>query len=320
MEDQVQIQSYSGSLLVTQLFSRSQTILLGSFGTMTTRTLTDDSGQIYVGESVQIGASTYTLIGSGSAQPGLSVLGVIVPTGTKVDLLIFSGLNGQLFFVYPDGAPNLTGAVALVVTVSPIGYNLGTGMILCFREGTLIRTVKGTMPVEQLKEGMRLPDIHGEKLKIIWTGKTQKMRQNRPPVLIPADHFEKGVPTEAVVLSAWHRLPVPHLGVLAPAAAFTICDGVVSRPDLVGAAFFHILLERHALINAQGLWAESFLPGPVAMESLSPAARQDIAYAMRRHQIKDYPPCAPLLTMRQAQEVLSKRASVNHQKKPSAAA
>jgi hypothetical protein len=58
MQEQVQIQSYNGALLVTQLFSSSRTILLGAFGTMTTRTLTDDSGQIHVGETVQIGASS----------------------------------------------------------------------------------------------------------------------------------------------------------------------------------------------------------------------------------------------------------------------
>jgi hypothetical protein len=304
MQEQVQIQSYNGALLLTQLFSSSQTILLGNFGTMTTRTLTDDSGQIHVGESVQIGASSYVLIGSGTAQPGVSLLGAIIPTGTKVDLLVFSGLNGQLFFVYPDGAPNLLGAVALVVTLSPIGYNLGTGMILCFMAGTMIRTTAGWRAVQELRVGQTLPDRHGAKRRIFWTGLTQRRQQNRPPVMIRRNSFGRGVPAHDTVLSAWHRIPLPSLGALAPAAAFTRCQGIEDRPDLSMATFHHILLDRHALIDAQGMWAESFLPRPTALAHLSAPVRHDLTQALGTQTAQDYRPCAPLLGMRAAREAL----------------
>lgn len=304
MQEQVQIQSYNGALLVKQLFSSSQTILLGAFGTMVTRTLEDSSGQIHVGESVQIGASSYVLIGSGTAQPGVSLLGAIIPTGTKVDLLVFSGLNGQLFFVYPDGAPNLLGSVALVVNLSPIGYNLGAGMILCFMAGTMIRTTAGWRAVQELRVGQTLPDRHGAKRRILWTGLTQRTQQNRPPVMIRRNSFGRGVPAHDTVLSAWHRIPLPSLGALAPAAAFTRCQGVEDRPDLGTATFHHILLDRHALIDAQGLWAESFLPGPTALAHLSAPVRHDLTQALGTHKAQDYRPCAPLLGMRAAREAL----------------
>lgn len=304
MQEQVQIQSYNGALLVTQLFSSSQTILLGTFGTMATRTLVDASGQIHVGETVQIGASNYVLIGSGTAQPGVSLLGDLIPTGTKVDLLVFSGLNGQLFFVYPDGAPSLLGAVALVVTLSPIGYNLGSGMILCFMAGTMLRTTVGWRVVQDLRVGDYLPDRHGAKRRILWTGLTQRSRQNRPPVMIRRNSFGRGVPDHDTVLSAWHRIPLPALGALAPAAAFTRCQGILDRPDLSMATFHHILLDRHALIDAQGMWAESFLPGPTALAHLSAPVRADVTRALGQNTAQDFRPCAPLLGMRAAREAL----------------
>lgn len=304
MQEQVQIQSYNGALLVTQLFSSSQTILLSTFGTMATRTLVDASGQIHVGETVQIGASNYVLIGSGTAQPGVSLLGDLIPTGTKVDLLVFSGLNGQLFFVYPDGAPSLLGAVALVVTLSPIGYNLGSGMILCFMAGTMLRTTVGWRVVQDLRVGDYLPDRHGAKRRILWTGLTQRSRQNRPPVMIRRNSFGRGVPDHDTVLSAWHRIPLPALGALAPAAAFTRCQGILDRPDLSMATFHHILLDRHALIDAQGMWAESFLPGPTALAHLSAPVRDDVTRALGQNTAQDFRPCAPLLGMRAAREAL----------------
>ena len=103
---------WNGSLLQLNLFTQPTTLVLSAFGTTSTGQLTDQSGTLYVGETVIMAGKEYTYLGSGTAQPGVNVLGVTVATGTKKDLLLLQDASGKVFFVYPDGVPNALGMVA----------------------------------------------------------------------------------------------------------------------------------------------------------------------------------------------------------------
>lgn len=47
-----------------------------------------------------------------------------------------------------------------------------------------------------------------------------------------------------------------------------------------GCTYHHILLPRHALIRANGIWAETFWPGPMGFAALNSAAKREILMQM----------------------------------------
>ena len=90
----------------------------------------------------------------------------------------------------------------------------------------------------------------------------------------------------ALRVSAQHGLwlPVGAGGALGRAAhlADTCWGGARWMRGARGCTYHHILLPRHALIRAEGLWAESFWPGRDAIAALSPAARFGLIRALPR--------------------------------------
>ena len=152
--------AYDGSLLSLDLLSGSQTLVLSSFGSTTSGTFTNDNA---VFDSNDDGVATFngepvTYIGSGTATPGVEVLGIVVPLGTSKDIVAFEA-GGQIYFVYPDGPPNLLSAVAVVIDLSPAPYSDFTPV--CFGAGTLILTPSGERAVETLQPGDFVLDIEG---------------------------------------------------------------------------------------------------------------------------------------------------------------
>lgn len=100
---------YNGSLLAANLFSSSTTLILSSFGGSTAGTLVDDGTRLYVGEDVTINGQQFVMVGSGTAQPGINLLGLTVPTGFARDLILLqNAVTGKYVFVFPDGVPNAT--------------------------------------------------------------------------------------------------------------------------------------------------------------------------------------------------------------------
>ncbi|EEB82938.1 Hint domain-containing protein [Roseobacter sp. GAI101] len=325
MDYSVNYQSYGGALLITQLFSSSQTILLGSFGPMnSSRTLTHDASVLYVGEEAVIDGVTYKMLGSGTAQPGIDVLGTTVPTGEAVDLLVLEDTDtGEIIFVYPEEEPSALAMVALVVDVSAVGYDFGTLNPICFLKGTHILTPHGWQTVELLRCGDLVTDVKGTVHPIIWIGSSKisadrANQMKKAPIRIAKDAFGKGCPVDDVFLSQQHRIVLRETGdgttEIAPVKAFV--DGVriqhtVARKEI---EYFHVFTKEHALINAGGLPAETLLLAPMSMRSLGSDKSQSIFErlratqpTMKRCQALSMRPVGHLLTVRQAREVLAKQ-------------
>jgi hypothetical protein len=101
-------------------------------------------------------------------------------------------------------------------------------------------------------------------------------------------------------------------GVLAPALA--LVDGVrVRRVPMLFAQYFHILLDRHEVIYAEGAPTESFLPGAEGWKCLGPKAREGIlraAPALADGNFAAYGPAARrVLTVSETQFLMSLRAA-----------
>lgn len=136
---------------------------------------------------------------------------------------------------------------------------------VCFLAGTTIATPSGGVPVERLSIGDLVLTAGGERRRVRWIGRqTCYARFGDPlrvlPVRIAAGALGAGLPHRGLRLSPDHAVLVD--GVLVQAGAL-VNGTTISRLAAadVGDRFvyFHVELEDHSLILAEGVPAETFL-------------------------------------------------------------
>jgi hypothetical protein len=159
-------------------------------------------------------------------------------------------------------APGLTNPAGLTVNNDGQG-NSYLVELACFAGGTRILTSTGEVPVEALRVGDLVPGlVSGRLRRVRWIGSREVDCARHPepaqvyPVRVRMDAFAPGVPSRDVLLSRDHALaleggliPVRHL-----------IDGawvVRERADHV--TYWHIELDAHDVVLADGLPAESYL-------------------------------------------------------------
>ncbi|MFD2174156.1 Hint domain-containing protein [Rhodobacter lacus] len=192
--------------------------------------------------------------------------------------------TGNAILLFPNGE-SLT---LLGVSVSQVSgkFALHSIGIPCFLAGTRIETVAGPVPVERLRAGDRVITRDGGPSAIIWIGQRHvgaKRLAADPatrPVEIRAGALGNSRPLRVsgqhgvmVLTEAGERL------VRARHLLLSGWGGVRQVEGVAGARYFHVLLARHALIGAEGLWAESFWPGPIGGTSFGAAALRDLLTA-----------------------------------------
>lgn len=136
----------------------------------------------------------------------------------------------------------------------------------CFRAGTRIRTVQGEVAVEDLRLGQAVSarGRNGETAArpIVWIGhRTVDCRRHpRPdvvwPVRVRAGAFGVGQPVRDLWLSPDHAVLVD--GVLIP-IKHLINGATIGQVQMDQVAYYHVELDRHAVLLADGLPCESFL-------------------------------------------------------------
>lgn len=265
------MQSYLGSLLTLNFLSTQQTLFLSFFGGINAVSFTTGNDKFYVGEDLTIGGSTWEVVGSGWVQPGISIFGIVIPTGTRVDaIMVKNTVSGTLSLLYPDGLPWATGMIAMVIDIDPIGYNNTTKGPLCFLADTRLATPKGWLMAGQLEAGDRLMDRNGQSVTVLAT--------LRPELAMRAHPGLWAVRTaEGTGLSQQHRITLSGAAVemffgvaevLAPAVA--LAEAGLAQLEPAGARdYVHVLTNRHAILIAEGLEAESLLLGPMAQQALA---------------------------------------------------
>lgn len=137
---------------------------------------------------------------------------------------------------------------------------------VCYAAGTLITTEDGEVAIEDLRQGDNVVVMDGESravLPIKWIGVRQvdlashKDRGQVAPVRIAKDAFAENVPNADLVVSPPHAIFVD--GNLIP-AKMLVNDMTITRETArADVTYYHIELDRHAIVMANGLTAESYL-------------------------------------------------------------
>ena len=228
--------------------------------------------------AVAFGAGSSTLVLPGTGAIGATLSGLAA--GDSIDLAsVSSKLSGGTFGnggaeavgdtldvtgASGEGAkiPLGSSATGLSFTVVPDGSGGSVVEVACFATGTRIAAAAGDVPVEQLRAGDLVWTQAGRLAPVRWLGhrRIDCRRHPRPgqvlPVRIAADAFAPGVPARPLLLSPDHAVFLE--GVLIPVRAL-LNGGSIAQLDEAEICYWHVQLDRHDILLAEGVPAESYL-------------------------------------------------------------
>jgi len=163
---------------------------------------------------------------------------------------------------------NFTGAVTYNssnLVVSPQGSITTTNTISCLASGTMILTASGEVAVEDLRVGDLAVTTSGQHRPIIWIGQRELRRELTDserfpaPVRVLAGAFGDHLPVRDLWLSANHAVCVKVVDeVLIPIGSL-VNGSTVARMEVDEVTYWHVELQSHDVLVADGMPAESYL-------------------------------------------------------------
>ena len=255
---------YSGLSVSGVVVSNGGTVTVEAGATVVSSTV-DSGGELAVYQaafgSVSGSATDTTLTGGGSiyleylryvsgatsaSVNGSDVMKVVNGT-TSATLQLKGSYTGKTFEV-------TSGALGIGTLVTEVP---------CYCRGTRILTDRGEVAVEDLRIGDRLITHMGEARPLRWIGKRAyagRFAANNPdllPIRIRPGALADGVPARDLYVSPLHALLLE--GVLIPARALVNGGSIAEVRAVDELEYFHLELETHDAILAEGAAAESYL-------------------------------------------------------------
>ncbi|MDA8249648.1 MAG: Hint domain-containing protein [Rhodospirillales bacterium] len=145
-------------------------------------------------------------------------------------------------------------------------WNIDAAAPGCFVAGTLIATPGGAVPVETLAAGDLVLTADGRALPVRWLGRSTinlfraADRASLLPIRIRAGALDENMPARDLLVSPGHAIRVGD--VLAHAGALVNGTSIVQERDMpMVFPYYHVELDSHAVLRAEGAPAESFLDG-----------------------------------------------------------
>jgi Hint domain len=260
-------------------------------------TITIAGGELVLGSSlVGDAGSNVSFDFENTAGPNGSNTGVIqidatgAGPGGLTTQTIGDVANGDKFVLpdenfFPGSTVALTGNVLTVllggiipvftmenISLAPgfTGTFLASGDVIqavCYARGTMIRTPAREVAVEKLRPGMQVItlNVDGNEVPrtVKWVGhrRIDLTRHPRPetvaPIRIVRDAFADNVPHTDLLLSPDHAVLVDGMLV----CIRQLVNGATIRPDPGWTAvdYYHVELDEHAILVAEGLTAESYV-------------------------------------------------------------
>jgi len=169
------------------------------------------------------------------------------------------------------------------------GPNSGT--IPCFLRGTLIETDDGLVQVEDIRPGMRMVTASGQTRRVEMCLRRQVFATRGDaaeglfPIRIAKNALGPGVPNSDLYLSRQHRVLVSSKiaarmfgtnEVLVAAVRLLGLPGVSIAYECEHPVYYHLLLESHDVVLANGAPCESFLLAPQSLQSVDRLSQKRI--------------------------------------------
>ncbi len=201
----------------------------------------------------KIGAGTYSLAATSPASL-TSELQALNFTPTLGQVLIGNTVSTRVALAINDSDGSVTSSTTLTVTAT------------CFLPGTLIATPSGEVAVERLSAGDVVSVLeHGRPVArpVVWVGRggMDAARFDHCdeafPVRIRKDAFAVGMPVRDLLVTPEHCI-LTEAG-LVPARMLVNGASILIDRGLPEYEFFHIELDAHGILLAEGLAAESYL-------------------------------------------------------------
>ena len=133
----------------------------------------------------------------------------------------------------------------------------------CYVAGTLILTNRGEIPVEILAIGDTVVTASGQHRPIKWLGRrsyAKRFLASNPgvqPIRFCAGSLGEGLPRRDLLVSPEHAMYLD--GLLIPAKALVNDTSIVLEHGLERVDYFHVELDRHDVLLAEGAPSESFM-------------------------------------------------------------
>lgn len=222
---------------------------------------------------------------------------------------------------------NRPGGGSQVLYISNITYTTKE-VVICFTRGTQIETDRGAIPVELLAQGDLIATRdHGlQPLRWIGSRRIDAARLARSPHLRPirirAGALGRGMPAQDLLVSPQHRILVKSgvaarmFGtdeVLVAAKQLLQMPGIDIAEPGQEVEYFHLLLDRHEIVTANGAESETLFTGPEAIKAISKDAAHEIFEIFPELRDRDYDaiPARPLAPGRMGRK-LAVRHAQNH--------
>jgi hypothetical protein len=209
----------------------------------------DDSQAGFSGVANMVGSDVVDLVGIGTSLVSYSAgtIGVFDSLGSEVTSFAVQAALGQ-----PAVSIVSDGAGGSLITLG--------GEMPCFARGTRLLSPSGYRPVEELRPGDPLITASGERRPVRWIGwRTLDLgpapARNALPVLIMPGAVGPGRPHRVLRLSPLHCVYAD--GVLIP-VTHLVNGATIIRERAAAATYFHVELDRHDILLAEGLECESY--------------------------------------------------------------
>lgn len=213
-------------------------------------------------EHMAVGTTT----GSDAGASVIDLDSLVVTSGTIVGGSELEVVAGASTFIWNTSGTSFAGDFLNFATDGSGGTDIWVDTHPCYAEGTRILTERGEVAVEALAAGDMVVTLAGDSTSlqpVRWIGERRMNLRQHPqpnlvaPVRVRQHAFGENLPTRDLLLSPDHCLFVD--GKLIPAKLLINDLTIVQERATTAVHYYHVELDQHSVMLAEGLPAESYL-------------------------------------------------------------
>ncbi len=235
----------------------------------------DFSGTVDAGQTITFagGNADLTLDPPGANGPGFNAALADFFSGEQITIDNFAATSSSYVdgdYVLSNGTTNVDLDFGAAQSLATLSYSVEGGNTIvtsdeaaCYCRGTLIRTLGGDRRIETLKIGDKVMTMSGKAQLIKWIGKHAYHgrfiigRKEILPICIKAGALDDNIPGRDLWISPHHAMYLD--GVLIEAKDLVNGASIVQAERADKVEYFHIELETHDVIVAEGALSETFI-------------------------------------------------------------